>query len=636
MRGVGSAPVWMAVALALACGEPTPAADPPPDSGDPRTEPDAGTSERPPPTTRERVPPPVTGGTLAIVDGDRLAVVADVDFDRIVGVDLSRRGVAWTVALGGGSHPFRIAEGPDAIVYVTLRATGEVVAIDARSGTELGRRRVCGSPRGVTWDGAAGLWHVACADGVLVSLGSVHDEPSRTLHLGVDLRDVVVDGEHTFVSRFRSAEVIVLDSSGAIVETMVPPPAIPRSTTSHSAGTTIDPDPDRTPDDLDVMVSFGPAMMPNSAYRMRPMPGGGVALLHQRSATTLVPLSATTEESEGRDGAYGGSSSCGTRLVHAAVTLLAPLRPPRTSHVIEEAVVPVDFAHDAAADTFVIVSAGGNMVFSAPVPGDDDSVYDDVAIPRCATSPPILTSRMPTAVATRADGRFVAFDRRMQQLLGSEGELARLAPAPLWPDDAFHQFFTRVGRAHMACATCHPEGGEDGHVWRFEGVGARRTQTTAGNIVETAPFHWSGDVPDMDVIVDTNMQRMGRSLAEGRASTASFENLLASLVSPAPPRPPDDDDAVAGRAIFETAGCADCHSGEIGTNNVTIDVGTGEPFQVPHLIGVAHRAPFFHDGCARTLRDVLDGCETHEPAAHVGVELTDTQKDALVAYLESR
>lgn len=88
--------------------------------------------------------------------------------------------------------------------------------------------------------------------------------------------------------------------------------------------------------------------------------------------------------------------------------------------------------------------------------------------------------------------------------------------------------------------------------------------------------------------------------------------------------------------MFEAAGCADCHSGDLGTNNLTVDAGTGEPFQVPHLVGVAHRAPFFHDGCARTLRDVLDGCDTHEPGAHAPSSLTDAQKDLLVAYLESR
>ena len=34
----------------------------------------------------------------------------------------------------------------------------------------------------------------------------------------------------------------------------------------------------------------------------------------------------------------------------------------------------------------------------------------------------------------------------------------------------------------VACATCHPEGAEDGHVWLFPGDGPRRTQTLLGGL----------------------------------------------------------------------------------------------------------------------------------------------------------
>jgi cytochrome c peroxidase len=72
----------------------------------------------------------------------------------------------------------------------------------------------------------------------------------------------------------------------------------------------------------------------------------------------------------------------------------------------------------------------------------------------------------------------------------------------------------------------------------------------------------------------------------------------------------------------------------MGTMDESIDVGTGAPFQVPHLVGVAQRAPFMHDGCAPTLRDVLVGCEGDAP--HAGTVPTDSAIDALIAYLETR
>ena len=58
-------------------------------------------------------------------------------------------------------------------------------------------------------------------------------------------------------------------------------------------------------------------------------------------------------------------------------------------------------------------------------------------------------------------------------------------------------------------------------------------------------------------------------------------------------------------ALFESMdiGCSGCHSGPRLTDNSTRLVGTGGAFQVPSLLGLAARAPYMHDGCAKTLRD---------------------------------
>src|SRR5204862_3649199 len=54
----------------------------------------------------------------------------------------------------------------------------------------------------------------------------------------------------------------------------------------------------------------------------------------------------------------------------------------------------------------------------------------------------------------------------------------------------------------LACASCHPEGGEDGRVWNFVCLGARRTQSTRGAIGETTPFHWDGGERDLPALLD--------------------------------------------------------------------------------------------------------------------------------------
>jgi cytochrome c peroxidase len=106
---------------------------------------------------------------------------------------------------------------------------------------------------------------------------------------------------------------------------------------------------------------------------------------------------------------------------------------------------------------------------------------------------------------------------------------------------------------------------------------------------------------------------------------------------PAPPAPTwvDVSAAARGQALFEgaKAGCSSCHSGTKLTNNQTLDVGTGAPFQVPPLVGVGWRAPFLHDGCAATLADRFGSCAT--PAHGNTASLTSANVSDLVAYLET-
>ena len=92
---------------------------------------------------------------------------------------------------------------------------------------------------------------------------------------------------------------------------------------------------------------------------------------------------------------------------------------------------------------------------------------------------------------------------------------------------------------------------------------------------------------------------------------------------------------VRGRDLFAgAAGCVTCHSGRRFTNNATVDVGTGGVFQVPSLVGVAHRAPFLHTGCAATLADRFGSCgggDNHGATSGLGAaDIAD-----LVAFLST-
>jgi len=98
----------------------------------------------------------------------------------------------------------------------------------------------------------------------------------------------------------------------------------------------------------------------------------------------------------------------------------------------------------------------------------------------------------------------------------------------------------------------------------------------------------------------------------------------------------DAASAARGKLLFESeaAACGSCHNGPALTNNESADVGTGGTFQVPGLLGLSLRAPYMHDGCARTLEERFAqacGGDKHGNTA----QLSEGQLTDLVTYLGS-
>src|SRR5204862_1465525 len=128
----------------------------------------------------------------------------------------------------------------------------------------------------------------------------------------------------------------------------------------------------------------------------------------------------------------------------------------------------------------------------------------------------------------------------------------------------------------------------------------------------------------------------------GPALDAAHKTALATWIDTIPALPPTaglDPAAVArGQAIFTNGavGCAVCHAGTLMTNNMTVDVGTGQAFQVPSLRGVSWRAPFLHNGCAATLADRFASASCGGGDRHgITSTLTSAQLGDLQVYLQS-
>lgn len=86
------------------------------------------------------------------------------------------------------------------------------------------------------------------------------------------------------------------------------------------------------------------------------------------------------------------------------------------------------------------------------------------------------------------------------------------------------------------------------------------------------------------------------------------------------------------------AGCSGCHrtaefTGPVVSTRITLRApqgGLAGGIKTPGLRGIASSAPYFHDGSARTLREVMDVY-----AGRVTPALTSEEKDAVVEYMRS-
>jgi mono/diheme cytochrome c family protein len=559
-------------------------------------------------TIQDVGPPPISGGTMLLSRDGNTAIVADLDRDFVSFVDLGASAVRARADLSPGDEPGRLAEDSGGLVYVALRGSGELATLSVATGQLLDRRPVCAQPRGVAYDAKTDQVIVACATGELVTLPVASGPAVQTRLIEPDLRDVVIDGDSIFVSKFRAAEVLRLTRSGDIAQ---------RATLPHSVGRS-----------------------PAQAWRMRGTPDHGLVVSYQDDSTSFIPTT---------PGGYGGGSSRvgpgvsggGVGLSGAIVgTAVATLSGVDMTAVPQAGptgttVLSVDIAVSPSGGNAVLVGAGN---------------YKSSVLPQYSGLP--LRSGGSSSPAAQIDGQLVAVEIRPDATIvlqsreparlyvvspGGQGQadkiLSTITLSDASREDTGHTIFHTNSGGSVACASCHGEGGDDAQTWNFDGTKARRTPSLLGTVKGTAPYHWDGDFPDLQSLShEVYTRRMGgRLLASDQV--AALRGWLEQL--PAPKRPGVDSAARArGQALFQGKGtCSSCHSGPSYTNNATVDVGTGGPLQVPPLVGVGARAPLLHAGCAKTLTERFTVCATSGHGQTLN--LTTVEISDLVTFLNS-
>ncbi len=474
------------------------------------------------------------------------------------------------------------------------QAPGDTVAdapsteVSVSAGATL--RYVCPEPRGLAIDPATEQIIVACRSGELVWLDAAGSDAIRRVHVGLDLRDIAIVDGSLFVSTFKEARLFEVEpETGEVLRDLRP--------------------------NVVSVDAAGAAYEPRVAHRMLATDG---ALVVQHQRATRGELTA----------AYYSATDCAGGIANNTVSVLTQGESLFRSVGLLPGGSMLDIAVTRDGQNYAVLMTGdGQSVIHS---GSFDDTSDDPCLPP-TTATQYLDGHV-TALAYDVEGRLLA-QRRFPTSL----EILGRASIPLGGSpaaDAGLELFYRPTSRGVSCATCHPEGEEDGMTWNFAAFGPRRTQSVSGQVTATAPLHWQGDRQDMSTLLnDTLVSRMGGQ-APSDQEVVGLERYLDGLPRVVPPRPSDAEDVLQGASLFTKLQCDGCHAGPLLTDNLSHDVGTGGEFQTPSLRGIAYRAPFMHDGCAATLRDRFTSCGGDARHGEIA-NLNDGEREQLVAYLES-
>ena len=237
---------------------------------------------------------------------------------------------------------------------------------------------------------------------------------------------------------------------------------------------------------------------PSVAWRMVALDqtAGSVVMLHQTGVTDMIDPAA---------GGYAGLKGCGG-IVQPGVSVLDPGKAnPGVVGSLGSLSLAVDVAVSPDRQKVALAVAGNNAVQGPSVVEQPVQTVTTSPPPSCGTMSTGVTTTQPpgqvVAVAYSAAGVLFAQTREPAALWRADTGATTALASDSRADTGHYIFHVNAGGG-LACASCHPEGGEDGRVWNFVCTGARRTQSIRGGISDTAPFHWDGSELDFSRLMD--------------------------------------------------------------------------------------------------------------------------------------
>jgi DNA-binding beta-propeller fold protein YncE len=577
--------------------------------------------------------------SIALVGAGAGVAVTNPDQGSVSFLDPDTLAVTTTTAVGGEPHALlALSSGPAAgALLVANHRGGEIVVLDQTSGAVLRRASVCPGAFGIASAPDASFVVVSCEwDGTVRRLDPVTLAASAIATGLRRPRAIAVVG----------TDVLAADYVGGVVHRF---PA-------DGSGT------DATQSLVPASADYRPALTKMSANLTTALvpAAGAVRALH-----VLENNTGDTSEPVADD--YGTVATTNPKVNPALTSLDAGAAPGAGAVTYAK----FDGGTKVFSGPSALAPFGGHFALISHVSTANVAVVDlDATDETARVVGAFRVGFGPTGVAVD-EARHVAFvDNTLDQSVSridltktfdataprydADATLVRMLPSPYSAAalagrrlffDATNKHVTPSGV--VACASCHPNGSDDGLVW-FEHtpnvpLRRRRTPDLANAKTATAPFHWDGQFPTMPALVHSTMTNiMG---GDGLLVDVSTVQAFIDEIVQAPVLPPSDAAAVArGKALFSSADvkCATCHAGAITTddllhtvlNPTSLTADDAIPAtNTPGLHGVFLRAPYFHDGRATDLHDVL----TRPDAAAMGHTqgLSASQLDDLIAYVQS-
>lgn len=536
-------------------------------------------------------PPPISGGTLEATDDGETLVLSDRDGRRVHVVDL----VEPTDRRFAADAPGRVAIGATHAYVVQEEGGLLAIPLVADRGDDGARvLRTCEGPRGVAHHD--GRVVVVCLGGELVEVALDGGRPTLIAQLDADLRDVARHAGAWWISRFRRAELWRVDDDGAVSRVEFPLPA--------------------------VVGPAGPSAEARVGWRLRALPDDRLGFLYQLHSTAPLP----THES-----GYAVAPAGCAGPVQSALTVFDAAGEVEQGIAIAGAVLIVDFA--GSGPVVALAAAGAEAGGHHKLLRDIDWALHWGA---CAQAERLEgTAGQIVGVAAAGDG-FYLHDR-------AGGAITRLHANDIYdlggppPVSVGHDVFHRDAGQGVACASCHPLGADDGHVWHVEHEGLRRTLSLRGGLLDTFPLHWEGEFVDFAALMaDVFTLRMGGADLDP-ATIDALATWIDGLARPSYTVVVDEPRRRAGEELFAQT-CAGCHAGGAFTDNQTHRVGGGR-FATPPLRELWLRETLFHDGC----RDALAGAaaffacaaSAHGEDVSGGWALTPDQQHDLFEFVKT-